>query len=84
MIVSVEGAEQDVRGLSRIAGYHPSVHSSRRVGPGRWAIDAEVEAEVVAQIEAAGCVVTVILDEAAMAEHEDRVRSDIDSGPPIA
>ena len=84
MIVSVEGAEDDVRGLSRIAGYHPSIRSARRVGDGRWAVDAEVEAVVVPQIEAAGCVVTVVLDEVAMAEHEAQVRADIESGPPIA
>ena len=84
MIVRVEGAEDDVRGLSRIAGYHPSIRSARRVGTGRWTIDAEVESEVVPQIEAAGCAVSVILDEAAHAEHEARVRADIDSGPPIA
>ena len=84
MIVRVEGAEDDVRRLSRISGYHPSIRSARRVGPGRWTVDAEVDAQVVPQIEAAGCAVTVILDEAAHAEHEARVQADIDSGPPIA
>jgi hypothetical protein len=83
MIVSVEGGQDELRGLSAISGYHPSIHSARQVAAGRWAVDAEVEAAVVPQIEAAGCVVTVVLDEAAMAAHEAQVRADIEGGPPI-
>jgi hypothetical protein len=84
MLVTVEGAEADVSALTEIAGYRPSIHSARPVGDGRWAVDAEIEAAIVPQIEAAGCVVTIVLDEAAMAAHEAQVRDDIESPPPIA
>lgn len=82
LLVSLTGRPEQLLGLRQIDGSHFADHPVED-RDGRWIVTGRINAESLAAVRELGCDVTVVVDEAQLAEHDRIVFSQIEryAGP---